>query len=87
MAGNYFGVIGEGQEAVVDRLQELLGVASGQVGSTYGTGEEGVSGDQEGLIGEVKAAAALGVARGVDDRAGESDDGDGLAVPEIFVGG
>ena len=30
-----------------------MGVASGEVGSAYGAGEEGVSGDEEGVFGEI----------------------------------
>ena len=87
MAWDYFDVIGEGEKAVVDRLQDLLGVAAGEIGSADGAGEKGVTGNEEGLVGQVEAAAAVGVARGVDDGAGESDDGDRLAVLEVFVGG
>ena len=64
-----------------------MGVASGEVGSAYGAGEEGVSGEEEGLVGEVEADAALGVAGGVEDGAGEAGDGDGVAVVEVVVGG
>ena len=53
----------------MDGVEELLGVASGEVGAAYGAGEQGVSGDEEGLVGEVEAAAALGVAGGMDDGA------------------
>lgn len=80
MAGDHSDVVREGQETVVDRLQDLLSVAAGQVGSAYGAAKEGVSGDENGLIRDVEAAAALGVTWSVDDGAGESDDGDGLAV-------
>ena len=44
MAGNDGDFIGEGEEAVVDGVEELAGVAAGEVGAAYGAGEEGVSG-------------------------------------------
>ncbi len=68
-------------------VRSWLGVASGEVGAAYGAGEEGVSGDEKGVVGEVEADAALGVAGGVEDGAGESGDGDGAAVGEVVVGG
>ena len=51
----------------MDGVDELAGVASREVGAAYGSGEEGVSGDEERLGGEVEAGAALGVAGGVKD--------------------
>jgi hypothetical protein len=44
MAGNDGDFVGEGQEALVDGVQKLAGVASGEVGAAYGAGEESVSG-------------------------------------------
>ena len=38
------------------------------------------------MTGDVEADAAFGVARGVDDGAGEAGDGDELAVLEVVVG-
>ncbi len=76
----------EGEEAVVDGLEELFCVAAGEVGAAYGAGEEGVAGDQEFLVGEVEAGAALGVAGGVEDGGGEAGDRDGLVVGEVGVG-
>jgi hypothetical protein len=70
----------------VNRGQELLGVAAGEVSSAYGAGEEGVSSQQESLVREVEADTAFGVAGGVEDRAGEAGDGDELAVVEGVVG-
>lgn len=61
-------------------FQDLLGVASGQVGSADGASEEGVPGDEKGLIREVETTAAQGVAGGMDDGSGEAGDGDGFAV-------
>ena len=72
MAGDDGDFVGEGEEAVVDGGEELLGVAAGEVGAAYGAGEEGVSGEQEGLVGEVEADAAFGVSGGVEDVAGEA---------------
>jgi hypothetical protein len=44
VAGNDYGLVGEGEEALVNRAKKLVGVASGEVGAAYGSGEEGVSG-------------------------------------------
>ena len=69
----------------MDGGYELAGVASGQVRAAYGSGEEGISGEQEGLVGKIETAAARGVAGGVQDGAGESRDRDVLAVLEVVV--
>jgi hypothetical protein len=87
VAWNDGDVVGKGEEAVVYGGDELAGVAAGEVGAAYGAGEEGVSGEEEGLVGKVEADAALGVAGGVENGAGEADDGDALAVVEGVVGG
>jgi hypothetical protein len=87
VAGDDCDLIGEGEETVVDGGDELAGVAAGEVGAADGAGEKGVSGEKEGLVGQVEADAALGVARGVEDGAAETGDGDELAVVEGVVGG
>ena len=46
--------------------EELAGVAAGEVGAADGAGEESVSGEEEGLVGEVEADGAFGVAGGVE---------------------
>jgi hypothetical protein len=83
--GEYFGVVGEGEETVVDGLDELLGVSSGQVGAAYGACEEGVPGDEEFVVGDPETGAALGVAGGVKDGGGEAGDADGVIVSEVGV--
>jgi hypothetical protein len=87
VAGDDCDLVGEGEEAVVDGGEELVGVAAGEVGAADGAGEEGVSGEEEGLVGKVEADAALGVAGGVEDGAAEAGDGDEFAVVEGVVGG
>ncbi len=87
MAGDYFDLVWEGEEAVADGGEELAHVAAGEIGATYGAGEEGVSCEQKGVVGEVEADGAFGVAGGVKDGAGEACDGDELAVVEGVVGG
>ncbi len=64
MAGDDGDLVGEGEEALVDGGEELAGVAAGEVGAADGAGEEGVSGQEEGLVGEVEADAALRCGRG-----------------------
>jgi hypothetical protein len=75
----------EGEEALVDGGEELAGVAAGEVGAADGAGEEGVSGEQEGLVGDVEADAAFRVAGSVEDGAGDARDGDEFAVIEGVV--
>lgn len=69
MAGYDGDLVGEGEEGVMDGLDELPGVASGEVGAAYRASEEGVPGEEQGLLGEIEADAALGVAGGVEDGA------------------
>lgn len=70
----------------MDRLDELLGVASWEIGAAYGAGEEGISGEEQRLLGEIEADAAFGVAWSMEDGAGQSRDGDDLAVFQAGVG-
>jgi hypothetical protein len=79
-------LVGEGKEALVDRVQELMSVAAGQVCAADRAGEEGISCEQEGLGGEIEAHAAFGVAGSVEDGAVEAGDGDEFAVLESVVG-
>ena len=81
------GFVRKREKPIVDRGDELAGVASGKVGAAYGAGEEGIPGEEEGLLGEVEADAALGVAGSVEDASGEAGDGDDLVVVEGVVGG
>lgn len=87
MSGNDGYRIGQSKKVLVDGGEEFAGVASGEVGAADGAGEEGVSGEEEGLLREVEADATFGVAGGVEDGAGEAGDGDDLAVVEGVVGG
>ena len=78
----------------MDGVEELAGVAAGEVGTAYGAGEESVSGQEEGLVWKVETDGAFGVAGGVEDDAGEApltafradSDGDEFAVFEGVVG-
>jgi len=94
VTGNDYGVVGEGEEALVNRAKKLVGLASGEVGAAYGSGEEGVSGQEEMLVREVEADGAFSVTGSVEDGAGEAlsallgtgPDGDELAVVEGVIG-
>jgi hypothetical protein len=44
VAGNDGDFVGKGEKAIVDGVEKLVGVASGEVGAAYGAGEESVSG-------------------------------------------
>ena len=72
VAGEDAGGVGEGEEARVNGIEELPGVAAGEVGAADGAGEEGVSGEEEVVVREVEAEAAGCVAGSVEDRSGES---------------
>ena len=85
MSGDDSDRVWEGEKTVVDRREELFRVASGEVGAADGTGEESVSGEKEGLVGDIETDAAFGVAGGVEDGAGEAGDGDEFAVVEGVV--
>ena len=77
----------------MDGAEKHGAVAPGEIGAADGAGEEGVAGEEEVLGGEVEADAALGVAGGEEDVAGEGwwpvvdgSDGDDAAVLEGVVG-
>src|SRR5579872_6006017 len=61
MAGNDDGLIRQGEELVVQRVDDLLEGATRQIGAAYASGEERVSSDQFLLAGEIKTDAALGM--------------------------
>ncbi len=86
MSRDDFNLVWEGQNAVVDGLEQGSGIAAGQVGASDRAGEESISGDEKGMVGEIEATAAFGVAWGVDDGAAEAGDGDNLAVLKIVIG-
>ena len=67
VAGNDPGFVGEGQQAGVDGVDDLLEVAAGQVGAADAAGKERVAGEDHLERSEVKADGALGVAGGVQD--------------------
>jgi hypothetical protein len=83
---NYGDFVGESEQALVDGVQELVGVASGKVGAADGAGEESVPGEEEFLVGKVEADGAFGVSGGVEDGTRKPGDGYALAVFEGGVG-
>jgi hypothetical protein len=86
VAGDDCDVVGQCEQAGVDGVEEFAGVAAGKVGAADGAREEGVSGEEEGLLGKVEADAAFCVAGSVEDGSGEAGDGDDFAVVEGVVG-
>ena len=86
VAGNDFGVVWQGEQAGVDGVDDLLGVAAGQVGAADAPGEEGVSGEDHLERREMKADRALGVAGRVEDVCGVVVEAYATAVGEGFVG-
>jgi hypothetical protein len=63
--------IGQRQHRVVQRVQDLLHRAAGQVGAADGAGEQSVPGDERLFGREVEADAAFGVAGSMEDGAGQ----------------
>jgi len=70
VAGDYEGFVGEGEEFVVEGMDDFFEGAAGQVGAADAAGEEGVSGDEFFLGGKIKTDAALGVSGGEEDVGG-----------------
>ena len=79
VAGDYYRFVWEGQDRVVEGVEDFLHRAAGEVGAADGAGEEGVAGDQLFFCGEVEADAAFGMAGSVQDVCGERPGGDGLS--------
>jgi hypothetical protein len=81
------GFIGKAEEAGLDGLDDLAGIAPGQVGAADAAVEEGIAGNDhfEGL--EVKADGALGVAGCMENLGGVTIEADQEAVGEAGVGG
>src|SRR5271154_2175015 len=65
VAGDDGGCVGQGQEPIVDGLDNFALVSAGQVGPADRASEKGVPGEQQLLGREVEADAALGVAGSV----------------------
>ena len=93
MAGEDDGGVGEREQLAVDGAEEGWAVSAGKVGAADGAGEEGVAGKQQVLGWQVEAYAALGMAGGMQDAAGEGwrsvvdgPDGDQLTLIEGVVG-
>jgi hypothetical protein len=80
MARNDDYVVGEGEEALLDRANELAGVSAGEIRSAYGAGEEGIPGKEEGMLREVEAYGALGMTGSMEDGASETCDSDMFSV-------
>lgn len=86
MSRNDSGVFGQGEQACVDGVEDLVGIAAGEVGSADAAGKEGIAGENHLERFEVKADGSLGVAGSVDDVRGVIGDADDAAVGERFVG-
>ncbi len=72
VAGEDAGFVGEGEEAGVDGMEEGADVAAGEVGAADRVGEEGVSGEEELVLGKVEAEGAGRVSGGEEDGSGEA---------------
>jgi len=67
MAGDNGDIVGQREKRFVNRSEELLGVAAGEIGPAYRASEEGISRQYKVLLWQVKADAAFGVAGGMED--------------------
>ncbi len=86
VAGEDMGFIGEGQQTGVDRVDDLAGVAAGQVGAADASGKKRIAGDEHLERGKVEADRALGMAGGVEDLGGVTIEAHELAVGERGIG-
>ena len=59
------------QQIGVNGTKQCGGVAAGQIGSADASGEEGVPGEQKGVLREIEAEAPRGVPGGVQNDAAE----------------
>jgi hypothetical protein len=66
VSGNDSGVVGQGKQARVNGVDDLLGIAPGQVSAPDASGEEGVSGQDHFQRCEMKTNRALGMSGGVE---------------------
>jgi len=67
MAGNYDGLIGQGQNAVAQRAHDFLEGSPGQIGASDASREQRVAGDQQFLRGKIEADAAFGVSGSMEN--------------------
>src|SRR5580698_9654522 len=86
VAGLDFGFVGQGEKPGADGVDDLIEVATWQVGAADAAGEERVSGDKQLERGKVETDGALGVAGGVKHLCGAGFQAYALAVGEGFVG-
>lgn len=70
VSGDDDSFIGKSKQCVVQRLQDFLHGAAGQIGAADGTGEKGVAGDEFLFGRKVEADAAFGMAGRVQDGGG-----------------
>jgi len=85
VAGDDRGVAGQGEQACLDGVEDLVGVATGEVGSADAASKKGVAGENHLEWLEVKTDGTLGVAGGVNDFGWVVGETDEAAVGERFV--
>ena len=78
--------VGQQLEPGVDGSDDLVVVASGQIGATDAAGKEGIAGDQKILLFKVETTGALRVTWGVQNLGRVVPESDGLTVGEARVG-
>ena len=65
------GGVGQGKQLGVDGTEQGGTIAAGKIGATDGASEKSVAGEEKTFVRQVETDAALGVAGGVEDVAGE----------------
>ena len=85
VAGHDNGFVGQGENGVVQRLQDLLHGTTGKVGTANGSGKEGVAGNQFLFSRKIQADAAFGVAGSVKNVGAVRSGSDGLSGVKAVV--
>lgn len=85
MAGQNPGFVSQGEQAGLDRLDDLAIVTAGQVGAANAAGEEGITGHEQLKRSEMKADGALRVSRRVQHLGWELREADELAFGQGIV--
>ncbi len=86
MAGNDSGLVGQGEKAGVDGVDDLLGIAAWKVGATDASREESVASEDHLQRREIKTDGTLGVTWSVDNSGGVVVEADMTSIRETFVG-
>ncbi len=85
MAGYDPGFVRQGEQAGLDGVDDLLGVAAGKVGAADAAGKERIASEDHVEWGEVKTDGALSMAGGMEDPGWVGAQADMLAISEDII--